>query len=90
VRPNQRVQHIFSIPNSTARAWTLRGIENNCSCTVPKGSPQVAPAGGRLEITVDYMAAPSSRDDRRVVTVRFHEREVLLCRSSFSLVFVLL
>ena len=75
IRPGQRRKLAFEIRNNSDFPWTFKEISSSCSCAsaLRTSDRQIDPGESEF-VDVLYHAVGGSRDDRRLVTVRFHEQ----------------
>jgi hypothetical protein len=75
VRPNEVLEHEFTIPNGSSVAWSVDRFQSSCGCTVPMSNSDLVPPRGLLRVRVRYRAKSECTDDFQRVVLTFHERE---------------
>jgi hypothetical protein len=75
VRSGTKVTHRYAVVNDSQFPWTLKRIDNTCSCTVVNSSGSTIPPGTSGEFDLLYAASGSARDDSRASTLVFEESQ---------------
>lgn len=75
LRPHEEVTGTFELTNSTNSVWTLKQIQNSCSCTTASISKKRLQPGDTSKITVAYKAGGSTQDAVKLLRVDFMEAD---------------
>lgn len=75
LRPNEEVTGTFELKNTADTVWTLKQIQNSCSCTTASISKKRLQPGETSEIAVVYHAGGSTQDAVKHLRVDFTEAD---------------
>lgn len=73
LHPGEQHFGIFEVENPTSSAWTLESITTSCSCTMTRPEAGSIAPRSKLKFHVRYGAGGNTRDETRVVEIRFKE-----------------
>lgn len=73
VSPGATLNHTFRITNNTDTKWTIKKLATTCSCTIARPQSNVLLPHSAQALEVTYKSPSDCADDKRFVTVQFHE-----------------